>query len=94
MSKLLNIYEGMQKRAEQEAIEEARLETIYKYASVAEELLEQAYGDNYSAQDVEKLAAMLISNDVEAEEEVEKVAEYDELGRIMARSFLSELYNN
>jgi len=95
MGKLMNLYDGMKKQAEQEQLDEARLQVIYKYASAAEELLEKQYGaNNYEAADVEKLAEFLINADLEKEESIEKVAEYDELGRIMARSFIDELQKN
>lgn len=91
MGNLLEKYEEMQKVAETEALEQERVETIVKYASVAEEALSERFGDNYNEDDVIKLAEFLIDSDLEAEEEYEKIAEYDELGRVMARAYVDEL---
>jgi hypothetical protein len=91
MGNLLDKYEEMQKKAETEALEQKRVETIVKYASLAEEALSERFGDNYNEDDVIKVAEFLIDNDLKAEEEYEKIAEYDELGRIMARAYIDEL---
>lgn len=95
---LLARYEEMQKlAAEQQAAEQEQIEKVAfltKYASAAEELLEKEYGNDYNADDVEKLAEYLIVADMEASEEAEKVAEYDEAGRIMARAFMDEVQKN
>ena len=99
---ILDVYEGMVKAAEEEAVveeasaeEEAvineRVEIIAKYAAAADELLSDEYGKNYGEEDVEKLASMLLQHDVEQEEVMEKVAELDQAGRIMARAFKDEL---
>lgn len=92
MSDLLSKYEEMQKVAEAEALENERVEAIVEYASLADELLSENFDESqYNEDDVIKVAEFLIANDLEAEEEEEKVAEYDQLGRILARSFADEL---
>ena len=48
-------------------------------------------GEQYTEDDVIKLACAMIDHDLEVEDNMEKVAELDEAGRIMARAFLSEL---
>ena len=88
---LLNTYETMQKEAEVQEVESQRREMLTKYASAAEELLEEEYGEEYKAEDVENLAEKLIDLDVEAAEEQQKVAEYVEAGKVMANAFIEEL---
>ena len=91
MSNLMNVYEGMQKKAVLDKEAQERVEILTKYASVAEEMLSDKHGDDYEASDVTKLAEYLIDSDMESFEAQEKVAEYVEAGQIMARSFLSEI---
>ena len=94
MANLLEQYKNMQKVAEVESFENERVDAIVKYASLAEELLSEQYEDNqYNEDDVIKVAEYLIESDLAAEEEQEKVAEYDQLGRIMAQAFSDELSN-
>ena len=81
----------MQKEAENKEIEGQRRELLTKYAATAEEMLEKEHGKEYEATDVEKLAETLIDLDIKSAEEQEKVAEYVEAGKIMARSFVEEL---
>lgn len=88
---LLNTYEEMIKEATDFEETNERVDFLVKVAAYAEELLEAEYQEDYSAEDVEKLAGALIEMQLEHEEEVEKVAELDEAGRIMARAFMSEL---
>lgn len=99
---LLEVYENMVKTAEKEAVvEEAnaeeetvvneRVEVLAKYAAAADQLLTDEYGDDYGEEDVEKLASMMLQHDVEQEDAMEKVAELDQAGRIMARAFRDEL---
>ena len=76
---------------EAEAQDNARVEVLHKYASAADNLLAEEYGDDYDENDVVELAQRLINHDVEQEEAQEKVAEYVEAGTVMARAFLSEL---
>jgi lysyl-tRNA synthetase class II len=90
---LIDTYNEMVKESEVNEELQERVEVLEKYASAAEELLENEYGDNYDANDVQKLAEALIDYDLQAEEEQEKIAELDAAGRIMARSFLDELSN-
>lgn len=65
-----------------------------KYAEAANGVLTEEYGDDYTEEDVVKLATYLIDRDIDEEENVEKVAEYVEAGQIMARSFVDELNNS
>ena len=88
---LLQTYENMQKTAEADEVMQDRVEVLEKYASLSEEMLEAEYGTDYNEADVEKLASALIDNDLTVEEEVEKVAELETSGRIMARAFIAEL---
>lgn len=95
---LIDIHEEMLKEAkEQEVTEEEneevkeRLEVLSKYAALAEELLEEEYGEDYNEEDVTKLAEYIIDSDLQAQEEYEKVAEYDQYGRIMARAYVDEI---
>ena len=93
-----NMVEASNAAAEQEAMEKeaqaagaARVEVLNKYASAADNLLAEEYGDDYDENDVVELAQRLINHDVEQEEAQEKVAEYVEAGTVMARAFISEL---
>lgn len=87
---LLDTYNEMQKEAEVTAEKIEKIEILEKYASVAEELLSSEY-DDYTAENVEKLASALIDHDMEVEEEQEKIAELDAAGRIMAKAYLDEI---
>ena len=91
MGNLLETYGEMQKIAEAEELEQARINEVVKYASLAEEALSEKYGDDYNEEDVIKVAEYMIDSDLALEEEQEKVAEYDQLGRIMAQSYADEL---
>ena len=95
MSNLLETYESMKANAditkEAEAVENERVETLEKYATVADNLLAEEYGNDYNENDVVELAHSLINNDLQQEEAQEKVAEYAEAGAVMARAFLAEL---
>jgi hypothetical protein len=79
---------------------DARMETIYKYASLADHFLAEEFGEDYAEEDVVKLAQMMIVDDLKKEEEAEqkeiamqKVAEMYQLGRIAGRGFKDEVYN-
>lgn len=87
----METYEAMQKEAEVAEVEAQRRDVLTKYASAAEELLENEYGDDYNAEDVELLAEALIEADVQAAEQQEKVAEYENAGKLMAQAFVEEL---
>jgi len=91
MGKLTEVHENMLKEAAANAEQQENINILVKYASYAEELLEDKFGKDYTSDDVEKLAEALIDNDLAVEAEQEKVGEYDELGRIMARGFVDEL---
>jgi hypothetical protein len=104
MSGLLETYENMVAASEAQAQEEeavkeaqaldnARVEVLTKYASAADNLLAEEYGDDYEESDVIELAQKMINHDISQEENQEKVAEYVEAGQVMARAFISELNN-
>ena len=93
MGRLLDIYDSMTKQAEEVAVNDERMDIIEKYASVAEELLNQEYPGEYTQEDVVKLADALIQHDVQVEESLEKIAELEDAGRVMARAFVAELQN-
>ena len=104
MSGLLETYENMVAASEAQAQEEeavkeaqaldnARVEVLTKYASEADNLLAEEYGDDYEESDVIELAQKMINHDISQEENQEKVAEYVEAGQVMARAFISELNN-
>lgn len=99
---LLDVYENMvnaqvgtEKVAEEkvqatEAVDE-RMEVLEKYAALADDLLADTYGTDYEKEDVTKLASLLIDHDIKVQEDMEKVAELQEAGIIMARAFKTEL---
>ena len=102
MANLLETYEVMLEAGQQqeeellektaeEAVTEERIEILTKYASTADDMLAEEYGKDYTEDDVKELAAYLIENDAAVEEQQEKVAEYHQLGVIMAKAFKSEL---
>ncbi len=91
MGNLTQLHEEMLKQAAEDQATQENVNVLVKYATYAEELLEERFGDDYTEDDVEKLAEALIENDLAVEADQEKVAEYDELGRVMARGFLNEL---
>jgi len=90
MGNLLETYEDMQKVAEAEAVSQERINAVVKYASLAEEALSEEYGEDYDEDDVIKVAEFMIDSDLAQDDEQEKVAEYDQLGRIMAHAFADE----
>ena len=87
---LLDLHDAMIKTAADEVKKQEEVDIIVKYATEAEEELSKL-GDDYSEEDVIKVAEFLIEQDMSSEAEYEKIAEYDALGRIMARSFKDEL---
>lgn len=97
MASLLETYNAMVKEAEelQPVLEEQneQMEVLAKYAAAADELLANEYGNNYTKEDVEELATMLINHDAGIQEQQEKVAELYEAGVIMAKAFKAELSN-
>ena len=88
---LLNVYNGMQKKAALDKVARERVEILTKYVSLAEEMLSSKHGDNYNEADVTKLAGYLIERDVELHDAQEKIAEYTTAGKIMAKAFLDEV---
>ncbi len=73
----MDTYKNMQKSAEEaanaEALEKeaqettnARVEVLAKYAEAANGVLSEEYGDDYTEEDVVKLASYLIDRDIEA----------------------------
>ena len=102
---LLSTYENMvnsaQEVAEQEEYEkqaaadvEERVEVLAKNAEAADGILAEEYGNEYSEEDVTKLASYMLVQDIQEEENISKVAEYVEAGQVMARSFVEELSSN
>lgn len=102
MTNLLEIYDSMlevgQQKAEEafeknaeEAVVGERIEILTKYASAADDMLAEEYGEDFTEDDVKELATYFIENDTAVEEQQEKVAEYHQLGVIMAKAFKSEL---
>lgn len=101
MGRLLDRYEEVLEKVAEEQLEqepqltEEQAEIIYKYASVADELLADEFGNDYEAEDVEKLATLMLQHDLAVEEQEEqdmaKIAEAEELGIIQARAFANEL---
>ena len=84
MSTLLEVYEGMVKSAaeaegqeaiatEQDAVTEERVEVLAKYAAASDDLLAEEYGEDYTEDDVIKLATMMIDHDVEQEDAMERI---------------------
>ena len=102
MANLLDIYnsmiendqvekeEALEKTAEEELIEE-RIDTIAKYATIADNMLAEEHGKDYTEEDVQELASYLIDHDAELEAQQEKVAEHHQLGVIMAKGFKAEM---
>ena len=90
MGKLLETYDQLTKVAEQETEKQLQVELLQKYAEVAEETLKEQ-GQKYTKDDVVKVASWMIEQDAIAAEEEEKIAEYDDAGRVMARAFIDEL---
>ena len=92
MSKLLEVYDGMLKQAAEQDLVNQQIEFLAKYASAAEQLLQAEYPNDFRKQDVAELADALISHDVKAVGEQEKVAALEEIGRDLAREYVkSEL---
>jgi hypothetical protein len=98
MSELLKIHDEMLKKAEVEQLITNRVSLLEKYAAFATEKLQEAYPNNFTQDAVVELADQMIQHDLAVEEaEVkqaelqEKVAEFDEFGRVMARGYWDEL---
>ena len=102
MSNLIDTYNAMLEEratAEEDQVKEAeasqavdeRVEVLAKYAEAADGLLAEEYGEDYEEADVEKLATLMINYDIDQEEAMDKVAEFEEAGQIMAHAFAQEL---
>lgn len=102
MSNLLAVYESMKAAEAQEMQKEAsakvneqvadeQMEFVAKYAGLADEALAAEYGNEYTKEDVIKLAQLMIAHDVEVDEQVEKVAELRQAGRIIAEEFIETI---
>jgi len=89
MGRLLDLHEEKVKVAEVPVIS-PEVEMLQKYAEFAEAEL-QKLGKEYTEEDVVKVASWAIEQDLQTFSEEEKIAEYDDAGRIMARAFLDEL---
>lgn len=109
---LLSVYDEMLKQANSQEAEKIAAENapeaegfteeeiLSKYAEAAEGALQEAYGQDYTVEDVQALAERMIMKDeellkqaeaVEVEEAMQKVAEAHELGTIIADAFLARL---
>jgi hypothetical protein len=94
MSKLIEVYNQMVKEAEVADYFEKIAAIFEKYAETAESYLQEEYGADYNVDDVTDLARGLMNRDSEILAEQEKVAEYDELGRNLARTYFAKLAGN
>jgi hypothetical protein len=70
-----------------------RIEFLEKYAALAEDLLSKEYGTEYTPEDVEKLAEVLINMDVERAAEIDRVEEIVKQARYTAKGFAAEIDN-
>jgi hypothetical protein len=91
MSRLLEVYEEMQKEAAAAEVQSNLVEMLSKYAEAAEAALAEEYGSDYDANDVASLANGLMERDAELIQEQEKVAEYDQIGRQMAKMYVENM---
>jgi hypothetical protein len=71
-----------------------RIQFLEKYAARAEDLLSEKYGNNYTSEDVEKLAEALISMDVERAAKIERVEDLIKQARHTAKGFVDEINSN
>jgi len=71
-----------------------RIQFLEKYAARAEDFLFQKYGEDYTSEDVEKLAEALINMDMERAAEIERVEEITKQARYTAKSFANEININ
>lgn len=91
MSRLLEVYDEMQKEAEFAKVAEEVQFMFEKYAELANEELAKEYGSDYTDEDVQSLTEGLMEHDASVLEEHEKFAEYEEIGREMARQYIAGL---
>jgi hypothetical protein len=91
---MLELHEDMLQEAEMDkeaaAEQEELIELFSKYASYAENMLSEDF-EEYTEEDVVKLASYLIDQSIDENEKVAEVVEYDEAGRVMARGFIAEI---
>jgi len=64
---------------------------LEKYAESAAYLLQEAYPSGWTNEEAVKLAQELIELDLEKSAEFDKLAQWDEEGRIVARAFYNEI---
>ena len=94
MSKIMDTYNMMKQAEANEVVEEEkvaeetsvvneRLEVLEKYAKAADDLMAAEYGEDYEEADVVKLAELMIESDIEQEENLEKIANLEDQGKIM-----------
>ena len=70
-----------------------RIQFLEKYAALAQDLLSEKYGKEYTPEDVEKLAEALIDMDVKRAAEYERVEEIVKQAQHTARGFAAEIDN-
>lgn len=97
MSKIMETYNMMkqaeaahvveeEKVAEKSTVVNERLKVLEEYAEAADGLMAEEYGKDYTEADVVKLAELMIQNDMEQEENLEKIAELEDQGKIMGNA--------
>ena len=91
----MSLYEKfleMRKTAEETdklaAVDEARVQVIAEAVEEAEKLIKEADIKEYTSDDIADVATALINNELEAEEEAEKVAELYDYGKIMMEGMI------
>lgn len=108
MASLIEVYEEMQKTAQEQAVVEnvenvenvanvegmdaETLQVLEKYAQAAEAYLAENF-TGYTDDHIVKVAQEMIEYDTDRFETMEKVAELHEAGIIMAKAFKAELAN-
>ena len=101
MASLMEVYEEMQKTAQEqqvtenvqsevEGVDNETLQVLEKYAQAAEAYLAENF-TGYNDDHIVKVAQEMIEYDTERFEAMEKVAELHEAGIIIAKSFKAEL---
>jgi hypothetical protein len=86
MGELYDTWKEMstEKVAEEEVAIDDGQEILAKFAETADVLLEEEFGEDYDANDVEKLAGLLIEHAQNEELMQEKIAEMDDFADIVA----------
>jgi len=90
MGQLYEGYLDRVKQAEAEQANQEQVELLAKYAELAETKLREL-NQPYTSDDVLKVASFMIDTDAEFIEQQEKIAEFEEAGRILADAFVTEL---